>query len=73
MQTLWQTGPDGLACRWSEPAEPTPSHLIAIEENPGADFESYLDPLPDFAAHSLLGSGEWLLPWNVRWSKPATG
>ncbi len=24
-------------------------------------------PVPSFARHSPLGSGEWIAPWNVRW------
>jgi len=38
-------------------------------------FIGGLDPcnhpaVPDFTTHSLLGSGEWFVPWNARWSVP---
>ena len=26
--------------------------------------------VPNFAAHSPLGSGEWIAPWHQRWSLP---
>jgi hypothetical protein len=66
----WQVGADGLACRWSVPEERVPYDLSSIQEGSTDPSGSFLTPTPDFAAHSLLGSGEWYVPWNFRWSVP---
>jgi hypothetical protein len=70
MKTSWQVGADGLECRWSVPGERILYDLSAIQEGSTGTSGSFLPPVPDFAAHSLLGSGEWYVPWNLRWGVP---
>jgi hypothetical protein len=70
MATSWRNEEDGLECRWSVPEQPTPYRAPWIQETPQPVDRSAVPSLPDFAAHSPLGSGEWFAPWNARWSVP---
>jgi hypothetical protein len=70
MNSAWQAQSGRLACRWSglfEHAQYNPSWLQAPESRV---HDNAVVPVPDFAAHSPLGSGEWFVPWNLRWSVP---
>jgi len=70
MNSTWQARSGHLACRWTglfEPGRSTPTWLQ--ESSQGASHNAVV-PIPDFAAHSPLGSGEWIVPWNLRWSLP---
>jgi hypothetical protein len=70
MKTLWQSESGGLICRWFDLLEGDRSDVpIALQASTGT-HGSFLSPTPDFAAHSPLGSGEWYVPWNSRWSVP---
>ena len=54
---------------WSESGERLPYNpQWAIE--PSDNTHNATNSLPNFGAHSPLGSGEWIAPWNVRWSVP---
>lgn len=66
MKASWQIEADGLVCRWSNPQENTP---LTQDASPKVQ-ESFVQKLPGFAAHSPLGSGEWIAPWSARWSVP---
>jgi len=70
MNPGWSVEAGRLACRWSgimERRRYTPAWFHGA--SPGA-FENTAPPIPDFAAHSPLGSGEWIAPWRARWSLP---
>jgi hypothetical protein len=67
MMNSWQSESGSLVCRWSGLVEPpSPAVLASLHEG----YERFVPPMPNFAAHSLLGSGEWFVPWNYRWSVP---
>lgn len=70
MKTSWQTETGGLLCRWSEVGEGMRSSAAWAEEAARSEDVKLSRALPDFAQHSLLGSGEWFVPWNLRWSVP---
>lgn len=70
MKTSWQIETGRPVCRWSVPGERVLYDLSSIQEDSTAVSGSFLPPVPDFAAHSLLGSGEWYVPWKLRWSVP---
>jgi hypothetical protein len=59
-----------LICRWSDLLEGDRSNSPISQDTSGESYASFLPPPPDFAAHSPLGSGEWFVPWNSRWSVP---
>lgn len=70
MNSAWQTHSGHLACRWSGLFEqPQPAPALLRELSDGADHNAVV-PIPDFAAHGPLGSGEWFVPWNLRWNVP---
>jgi hypothetical protein len=66
----WQGESSGLECRWSNLLDSNQSNSSITHEASSGVYTSFVPPLPDFAAHSLLGSGEWFVPWNLRWSVP---
>jgi hypothetical protein len=66
----WQGESGGLECRWSGLLDSNQSNPSITHEASSGVYASFVPPLPDFAAHSLLGSGEWFVPWNLRWSVP---
>ena len=70
MKTSWQSESGGLVCRWSDLLESDQSTSPVVGEVLTGVYERFVPPMPDFAAHSLLGSGEWFVPWNYRWSVP---
>jgi hypothetical protein len=70
MKGSWRTETGRLEFRWSDPIEPALCSPPRIDEAPPAIDRSAVSSLPDFAAHSPLGSGEWFSPWNTRWSVP---
>jgi hypothetical protein len=71
MKTSWQTETGRLESRWFD-AEPSLRHEEPwFKEASHSKDRSALPVIPDFASHSPLGSGEWFVPWNVRWGLPA--
>ena len=54
---------------WSETGERLPYNPEWAVE-PSDNTHNATSPVPNFAEHSPLGSGEWMAPWNVRWSVP---
>jgi len=54
---------------WSESGERLPYNPDWTVE-PSDNTANATMPLPNYAGRSLLGSGEWIAPWNVRWSVP---
>jgi hypothetical protein len=70
MKASWQSESGGLLCRWSDLLEGDRSKSSITPEASTGINGSFLPLPPDFAAHSLLGSGEWYVPWNFRWSVP---
>jgi len=68
MNPGWSVEGDRLACRWSEALESSHYNPEWFREASPSVFETTPAPFPDFAAHSLLGSGEWIAPWQARWS-----
>ena len=70
MKTSWKEETDRLVCRWSPPEELNRHSPPWLAELSTSSIESPAPPVPDFAAHSPLGSGEWFVPWNARWSLP---
>ncbi len=70
MNGTWQADSGCLTFKWTgllEETRYTPTFLQEPSQN--AD-NCAMESVPDFAAHSLLGSGEWFVPWNLRWSTP---
>jgi hypothetical protein len=69
MNYSWQSETSRLVCRWSLPGEKTAYDLSWLQEfAPGEPASA--SAIPNFAAHSSLGSGEWFASWNARWSVP---
>ena len=68
MKTSWHAESGRFLCRWSDPLDGDQEKPPVVLEASAEVYESYLPPMPDFAAHSLLGSGEWMVPWDHRWS-----
>jgi hypothetical protein len=67
MKTSWQSESGGLVCRWSALLDDESNSPITLRASTEA-YASFMPPMPDFVTHSLLGSGEWYVPWNLRWS-----
>jgi hypothetical protein len=75
MNGSWQAEDAHLRFRWSEIGEFAPYHPDWMEEasngrEPSRQASTGSTPLPNFAAHSPLGSGEWFVPWDARWCVP---
>lgn len=71
MNTAWQTETGSLECRWSGLMERTQYTPDWLREASAGPHETVLTPVPDFAAHSPFGSGEWFVPWNSRLRLPS--
>lgn len=70
MTSGWQTGSSHIELRWTELTRNAPPDRSWLQDFP-AGHEALLAPLvPDLSAHSPLGSGEWMVPWDARWSLP---
>jgi hypothetical protein len=69
MKSSWQTDTGNLSCRWSEVGQRVQYDSAWIQEMSVVQ-SGYLPPVPDFASHSPLGSGEWFVPWRLRWNVP---
>jgi hypothetical protein len=69
MKSSWQTDAGNLSCRWSEVGQRVQYDSAWIQEMSVVQ-SGYLPPVPDFASHSPLGSGEWFVPWRLRWNVP---
>ena len=69
-KTLWQMEADSIVCRWSETGERIQYNPPRLQEASRSVVRSVTPEIPDFTTHSLLGSGEWFVPWKVRWSVP---
>ena len=73
MKARWQTEPGRILCTWSEIGERTEYNPPWMQE-PSMRTEGHVSvAVPDFTMHSLLGSGEWFVPWRLRWSVPSRG
>jgi hypothetical protein len=70
MKTAWQTETGSLECRWAGLPDRKPYNSAWFQQASSEAYESALPPVPDFAAHSPLGSGEWFVPWSARWCVP---
>ena len=70
MKTSWQTETGALVCRWSVNGDRIQYDPPWIQEASSGVYERFLPPTPNFVEHSLLGSGEWFVPWHLRWSVP---
>jgi hypothetical protein len=70
MNTGWQTETGSLERRWSALLDRQQYNPAWLERESSEASDSTLPSTPDFAAHSALGSGEWFVPWNARWSLP---
>jgi hypothetical protein len=71
MNTTWQAESGNLECRWSgllETSRYTPDWPQQTTIGPD---ENVYTSVPDFAAHSPFGSGEWFVPFDRRWSLPS--
>ena len=68
MKTSWQVETSRIECRWAVQEDRAPYNPSWFQDAGVGVYASALEPTPDFAAHSLLGSGEWLVPWSLRWS-----
>ena len=71
MTSGWQMEAEQILLRWSGLEMDPQRNQLWMEGLSQANDECLLPQLPDFAAHSPLGSGEWLTPWNARWSLPS--
>ena len=70
MNSAWQMESGRLTRRWSGVPEYSPYRPRRHQQESESLQGNILQLLPDFAAHSPLGSGEWIVPWNLRWSLP---
>ncbi len=70
MKTLWRAQADGIVCRWSETGEGIQYNPPWLRESSQNVDRSVTPTVPDFTAHSPVGSGEWFVPWNARWNIP---
>jgi hypothetical protein len=70
MKTSWQIERGGLLCRWFNSEERIQYNVPWLQEASTETYGKFVEPIPDFAAHSPLGSGEWFVPWDARWSVP---
>ena len=68
MKASWETETGQLKCHWCEGGQSV--QRTGLEEVSETRDRSLAPTIPDFARHSPLGSGEWIAPWNVRWSLP---
>ncbi len=69
MTLSWQKNTGNLSCLWSEVGQQVQYASDWIHETTVVQ-SGHLPPVPDFASHSLLGSGEWFVPWRLRWNVP---
>lgn len=70
MKARWQTEPGRILCRWSGTGECTRYNPPWMQDASGR-IDGHVSPaVPDFTMHSPLGSGEWYVPWRLRWSVP---
>lgn len=71
MKTRWEAEPGRILCRWSEVGERTEYSPAWMQE--ASKSIEYHAPaaVPNFSMHSALGSGEWFVPWRLRWSVPS--
>ena len=65
MKTAWHIGGLAYYVDGSDNGACIPNW---IEESSNKFCGSFVQPIPDFAAHSPLGSGEWFVPWDMRWN-----
>jgi hypothetical protein len=70
MKTSWQTEADRIVCRWSEAGKHVQYNPLWLQDVSRSIDTRIPTAVPDFTTHSLLGSGEWFVPWNARWSVP---
>jgi hypothetical protein len=68
MSTSWKTESGQLLVRWFEVGEGLRCNADWMRESPGMSG-SYLEPVPDFAAHSPFGGPSWFDP---QYRKPRT-
>jgi hypothetical protein len=69
MKSSWQNDTENLSCRWSEVGQRVQYASDWIHETSNLQ-SGHLPPVPNFASHSPLGSGEWFVPWRLRWNVP---
>jgi len=69
MESSWQKGTEKLSCRWSEVGQRVQYASNWIHETSSLQ-SSHLPAAPNFASHSPLGSGDWFVPWRLRWNVP---
>ena len=65
MKTSWQSESGDLVCRWSDLLESDQSTSPVVREALTGVYERFVPPMPDFAAHSLLGSGSGSFPGTI--------
>ena len=71
MGTAWQAETGLIECRWSPALEPRNDKPLWLQELSAMESrQGFSPPLPNFAAHSPFGSGEWFVPWSARWRVP---
>jgi hypothetical protein len=70
MQRSWETRAEHLVCRWPEAGKHIPYNPLWMQEASASVDRTISPAIPNFAARSPLGSGEWFAPWNIRWSVP---
>ncbi len=63
----WNVEGHSLIRSWSGPQERSPHRPTWLQESLPHAVEVPAPQLPNFAAHSSFGSGEWIAPWNTRW------
>jgi len=61
MSAIWKSVSGHLVCKWSDVAERRRSEAIWMQEICGVEG-SYLEPGPDFSAHSPFGGPSWFDP-----------
>lgn len=67
MNTRWESEPGRILCRWSEVGERTEYNALWMQEASTHTDCHASAAVPNFSMHSPLGSGEWFVPWRLRW------
>ena len=70
MKREWQTEANRIEIRWTGLQMEDGSDRSWLNEFSDCRDSIPTPLVPDLCAHSPLGSGEWMVPWDARWTRP---
>ena len=73
MKARWQSEPARILCSWSGIGERTEYNPPWMQQPSNRSEGPVAVAVPDFTTHSPMGSGEWFVPWRLRWCVPGPG